>query len=151
VENFRFFPYEGTAALDSKQSQTGKPSRNRFSLRFSACERWKPPRETDAPAPIRERTARKSVLCTVLCTVLWTVLWTVLYLARTQLPSRQTKCEKKTPRKCARASTSIGRERPPVLGRAAAPALRASGVAPALRRIHTNAVRDVLPTSPTGE
>jgi len=96
------------------------------------------PRETDGGPAIRQRTARKSVLCTV--------LWTVLYFAGTQLPNGRTTCEKKIPQKWTRASTSKGRERPPVLGRAAAPALRASGVAPALRVLQ-NVVRAVLPAS----
>jgi hypothetical protein len=77
-----------------------------------------------------KRTARKSVLCTV--------LWTVLYSAQTQLRGRSTICGEKIPQKWTRASTSKGRERPPVLDRAAAPALRASGVAPALCRVQTS-------------
>ena len=87
---------------------------------------------------IRQRTVRKSVPCTA--------LWTVLYSARTEVPLRQTKCEKKRPRNWTRAKHSKGRERPPFLAALRPRALRASGVAPALRRVQ-NVVRAVLPAS----
>lgn len=61
-------------------------------------------------------------------------------------PTDQRNVRMKTAQKWTRARHSKGRERPPVLGRAAAPALRALEVAPALHRVHS-VVRAVLPAS----